>query len=109
MFRGPTMKRPQLGPVKHNEKLFESFPHGTLAMMSVGAGLIAVVTLMMELVTNQLHAGALDLAFGFVSVPMGVATMVLAGLMARVNLRYALPALVLGVGYWVTFVVWTLM
>ena len=101
------MGRPQLGPVKHSQKLFEAFPHGTLAMISIAAGMIAVTTLAMEIATQQLHAAALDLSLGFVSVPMGVATMILAGLMARTSVRMALPALLLGVTYWVTFLAWT--
>lgn len=101
------MRRPQLGPVKHSQKLFEAFPHATLALMGIAAGLIAVATLGMEIATSQLHASALDFSLGFVSVPMGVATMVLAGLMARTSVRMAMPALLLGVAYWVTFLMWT--
>jgi hypothetical protein len=107
MFRG--LSRPQPGPIKNNEQLFESFPHGTLALMGIAAGVIAVTTLAMEILTERLHAGVLELAFGFVSVPMGVATMILAGLMARTHLKLALPALFLGLAYWVTYVVWMLL
>lgn len=108
MFKLPAPPRPS-APIKNNEKLFESFPHGTLAFMSVGCGLIAVATLFMEILTHQIHAIALGLPFGFISLPMGVATMVLAGLMARTNLKYALPSLLFGISYWVTYLVWMIL
>ena len=105
MFKLPTPPRPK--PTgKKLEGLFGSYPTGTLTLMSVGAGLIAVVTLVMEILTSQIHAQALELSFAFVSVPMGVATMILAGLVARMNWRYALPALSFGVVYWVTYLLW---
>lgn len=102
-FKLPERPRPE---IKNNEALFESFPHTTLAMMAAGSGVIAVVTLIMEILTSQAHAMALALPLHFVSLPMGVATMILAGLVARANWRYALPALGLGVIYWSTYVVW---
>lgn len=92
--------------VKKPEGLFGSYPDVTLALMGAGAGLIAVITLIMEILTSQIHAAVLELSFAFVSVPMGVATMIIAGLVARANLRYALPALVLGITYWVTYFTW---
>lgn len=94
------------GKPKNNERLFESYPHVTLAMMGVGCGFIAVVTLLMEVLTSQVHALVLELPVHFVSLPMGVATMVLAGLVARANWRYALPVLGFGTAYWLTYLVW---
>lgn len=88
------------------ENLFESFPHGTLALMGAGCGFIATTTLFMELFTSQIHATALEMQIPFISLPMGVATMVLAGLTARANKKYALPALVFGIVYWMTYLGW---
>lgn len=105
MFKLPSPPRPH-PPVKKPEGLFGSYPNATLALMSAGAGVIAVVTLMMEILTSQIHAEALELSFAFVSLPMGVATMVLAGLVARTNWRYALPALGFGSAYWMTYLIW---
>jgi hypothetical protein len=105
MFKLPAPPRPSQ-PIVNNEKLFESFPHGTLAMMGAGCGVIAVMTLFMELITSQLHASVLELGFGFISMPMGVATMILAGLVARTNVKYAVPALMLGSIYWVSYLAW---
>ncbi len=102
-FKAPSRPRPQ---IKNNEKLFESYPHATLAMMAAGCGFIAVTTLMMEVLTSQIHALVLELPVHFVSIPMGVATMVIAGLVARTNWKYALPALGFGVVYWVTYLAW---
>ncbi len=88
---------------KHSEKLFESFPHGTLALMGAGCGFIATTTLFMELWTAQILATALEMPIPFISLPMGVATMILAGLIARTNKKYALPTLAFGVTYWMTY------
>ena len=105
MFKLPSPPRPEPTGRKL-EGLFGSYPEGTLALMSVGAGLIAVATLAMEILTRQIHAEVLELSFAFVSVPMGVATMILAGLVARMNWRFALPALSFGILYWVTYLTW---
>lgn len=88
------------------EKLFESFPHATLALMAVGCGFIALGTLFVEMYTAQLHASVIGFPAHFLSVPMGVATMILAGLVARVQLRFAVPALVFGGAYWLTYLGW---
>lgn len=88
------------------EKLFESYPHATLAFMAAGCGVIAMGTLVTEMVTAQAHASAIAFPAHFVSVPIGAATVILAGLTARASLKYAVPALVFGVAYWVTYLGW---
>ena len=105
------MKRPRPAKAKatNSEKLFESYPHGTLALMGAGCGFIALTTLFMELFTAQIHAAALEMHIPFISLPMGVATMVLAGLTARANRKYALPALGFGVAYWMTYLIWLIL
>lgn len=98
------MSKPE--SAKNVEKLFESFPHGTLAFMATGCGVIAVATLGLEVWTGRVHAAALGVPFVFVSAPLGVATAVLGGLMARVKWTWALPALSFSVAYWTIFVIW---
>ena len=88
---------------KEFENLFGSFPHATLALMAAGSGFIAVTTLFFEMYTAQIHAMALEMPVAFVSLPMGVATMILAGLTARQSWKHALPALAFGALYWVTY------
>ena len=107
------LKRPQR-PARADEikvdpeNLFESYPVGTMALMGAGSGLIAVVTLGMELLTSQVVASAGGFPLPFVSMPMAVATMVLAGLVAKHNTKYALPALIFGTLYWVGYAGWWL-
>ena len=91
---------------KSPEKLFESYPHATLAFMAAGCGVIAVGTLLVEMFTAQVHASAIAFPTQFVSVPVGAATMILAGLVARANFRYALPALAFGISYWLIYLGW---
>lgn len=85
----------------NDQNLFESYPHGTLALMAAGCGFIAVATLAIELVTANTHAMALEIPVRYLSLPLGVGTMILAGLTARANWLYALPALAFGAIYWV--------
>lgn len=95
-----------MGPVSRYEKFFESFPHGTLAFMAIGCGVIAVATLGLEIWTGQVHAAALGVPLGFVSAPLGVATILLSGLVAQVNWRWALLAVSFSVAYWALFVLY---
>lgn len=85
---------------RNDENLFESYPHGTLALMAAGCGFIAVATLLIELATANTHAMTLEIPVRYLSLPMGVGTMILAGLVARANWKYAMPALALGIVYW---------
>ncbi len=91
---------------KSPEKLFDSYPEGTLSFMGAGCGVIAVGTLFAEIFTTQAHVSAIGFPGEFLSVPIGAATVILAGLMARTNWKYAMPALVLGITYWVTYLGW---
>lgn len=91
---------------KKLETLFESYPNATLAMMAGGCGAIAVLTLIMEILSGQIHAQALSLPFHFVSAPLGVATLILGVLTFRGERKYALPALIFGGSYWLIYVVW---
>lgn len=87
-----------------SEKLFGSYPQATLAFMAAGCGFIAVATLFLELMTSRVLAVALEMPIAFLSLPMGVATMILAGLTARTSWKHAAPALAFGAVYWVSFV-----
>lgn len=104
IFKLPKRKKPSPEAAKqlNDENLFESYPHGTLALMAAGCGFIAVGTLLLELFTASTHAMALEIPVRYLSMPLGVGTMILAGLVARVSWTYALPALAFGTIYWVT-------
>ncbi|MBA2661527.1 MAG: hypothetical protein H0U74_04485 [Bradymonadaceae bacterium] len=90
---------------KPMEGLFAAFPHGTLAALAAGTGAIAVFTMLIELFTQQSMARAMAFEISFISLPLGVATMILAALTARHRMIYALPALLLGIAYWSLYVV----
>lgn len=106
-FSFPSPPKPDLPETKVDpENLFESYPHATLALMSAGCGFIAVTTLFIELWTTRAHALMLDIPVSFISVPIGVATVVLAGLVARENWKYAVPAIALGGIYWLSHLIW---
>ncbi|RAL19997.1 hypothetical protein DL240_19295 [Lujinxingia litoralis] len=90
----PPGERPRL------QHLFGSYARGTLAMMGAACGLIAVATLGLELAFPVGLTQALGLPIPYMSMPLGVATLVLGGLMARQDRLYALPALLLGLLYW---------
>ena len=89
----------------NDEKLFASFAEESLALMAAGCGFIAVITLLIEVFTAQTHAMALEIPVQFLSLPLGVATMILAGLVARTNWKYAIPALGFGATYWIVLVI----
>ena len=91
---------------KNDEKLFASYPHATLAFMAAGCGVIAMGTLVAEMFTAQAHAAAIAFPTHFLSVPIGAATVILAGLTARASWKYAAPALVFGAAYWMTYLGW---
>ncbi|MFU8802186.1 MAG: hypothetical protein ACNA8W_00115 [Bradymonadaceae bacterium] len=94
---------PMEAPKREMQGLFEAFPHGTLAAIATGAGFIAVCTLAIEIVTRQWLANAVALNISFLSLPLGVATMVLAGLTARGRVLYAVPAVLFGTLYWAVY------
>lgn len=84
--------------------LMSSNPVGALALLAVGTGLIALVSIGVEVWTDQALARAFDLGVAFVSAPLGAATAILAALTARNNLKWALPALACAVVYWLLFI-----
>jgi hypothetical protein len=94
---------PMEAPKRQLQGLFEAFPHGTLAAIATGAGVLAVFTLGLEIVTQQWLAKAVSVNIAFLSMPLGIATMVLAGLTARARVLYALPAVLCGVLYWAVY------
>ena len=83
--------------------LLSSSPTGIVAALSLGAGFIALVSLVFELLTHGWLANAADLGVSYLSLPMGVAAVVLAALTARRDWRLALPGLALGAVYWVAY------
>ena|SRR5690554_915412 len=103
MFKFPMPPRPKPLPEGERpklQKLFESYAHGTLALMGVAAGLIALATLALEIFFGVRLTEALGLPFAYMSMPMGAATVILGGLMARASWTMALPALLMGIAYW---------
>ncbi len=108
IFKLPERPKPSSGgdaQELHDEPLFGSYPHATLAFMAAGCGAIAVTTLVIELATGLALTTALELPVPYLSLPVGVGTMILAGLVARNSWRYAVPALALGGLYWVAAVI----
>jgi hypothetical protein len=83
--------------------LFSSKPTALLAALTAGTGAIALASIGVEVWTDQWLAKAADLGVAFMSAPLGVATLVLAALTARSNVRWAVPGFVLAVAYWVIF------
>ncbi len=83
--------------------LFSSNPVALLAILAASTGAIAVASIGLELLTDRSLAKLADLGVPFVSAPLGLGTLILAGLTARNNLLWSAPAFVLGVAYWVIF------
>jgi hypothetical protein len=83
--------------------LFSSNPTALLALLTTGTGAIALASIGVEVWTDQWLAQTADLGVAFMSAPLGVATLVLAALTARSNVRWAVPGVVLGLAYWVIF------
>lgn len=76
--------------------------------VALACGLIAVMTLLLEILTGRWHARILGFGLPYLSVVLGVLTPILAGLAARSSLRSALPAGFMTIIYWSIFVVMTL-
>lgn len=83
--------------------LFDSNPNGVAAAAAAGAGIIALGTIGVEILTDRWLARTLDLGIGFVSLPMGLTASLVGGLVCRLDLRSALPALTLAAVYWALF------
>ncbi len=92
-------------PKKKMQNLFEAYPHGTLVAMGVGCGTIAVCTLIVELLTHRAAIAASGFQVSFLSLPLGVATLILGLLSTRYRLTYGLPALLLATIYAILFVI----
>lgn len=83
--------------------IMSSNPTASLALLAVGTGVIALVSIGVEVWTGQTLAQNADLGVAFVSAPLGVATLLLAALTARKNSLWALPALICAIAYWSVF------
>ncbi|RDV37710.1 hypothetical protein DV096_11350 [Bradymonadaceae bacterium TMQ3] len=104
MFKFPMPPRPRPLPEGERpklQKLFGSYANGTLALMGVAAGVIALATLGLEIFFESPLTAALGLPIPYMSMPLGLGTVVLGGLMARASWKLALPALLMGAAYWV--------
>jgi len=81
-------------------------PTARLAFAAAGAALIALATLSVEIWTARFSARIIGFERGFLSMPLGATALVLAALTARTNWRYAAPAVLLGLVYWLAVVVY---
>ena len=77
--------------------LFGHSPTGQLAVLACACGLIALVSLVLELWTDRQLARALGLPL--ISLPLGLGTAVLAALTARHRPLFALPGLAMAIAY----------
>jgi len=87
----------------------ESNPYNINAAgaVALACGLIAVMTLLLEILTGRWHARIVGFGLPYLSVVLGALTPMLAGLAARSSPRSALPAGFLAIAYWTIFVVMT--
>lgn len=77
-----------------------------LAASASAAGMIAVATIGVEILTGRWLARVADLRLAYLSMPLGLAAPLIGGLAGRDDLRYATPALVLSAAYWTLFVLY---
>ncbi len=73
--------------------------------VALACGIIAVVTLVLEILTGRWHARIVGFGLPYLSVVLGALTPILAGLAARASTRSALPAGFLALIYWTLFFV----
>lgn len=83
--------------------LMSSSPVGALALLAVGTGFIALVSLGVEVWTGQALAKTFDLGVPFISAPLGVGTVIMAALTAKNSPKFALPSIICGALYWLIF------
>ncbi len=95
----------EVPPKKKLQNLFEAYPHGTLTAMGIGTGVIAIGTLFIELLTQRAAITASGFSVSFFSLPLGIATLIIAALSARYRLLYALPTFLLAITYLILFVI----
>lgn len=79
--------------------LFSSSPYAILAFLSIGTGLVALGSLGLEVLTDRWLAQNIDLQVKFLSLPLGVATLIIGGLTAIEKPRWAAPGIALGLAY----------
>ena len=87
-----------------HHRLLGDHPVGLLAAIGGAAGMIALGTIAVEILTGRLPARVLGLGIGFVSLPLGAAAPVVGLLTLRHDWRYAAPTLLLSLVYWLLFV-----
>lgn len=83
--------------------LFSSSPYAILALLGAGTGCVALGVIGLEVLTERWLAETLDMGIRYVSLPMGIATLILAGLTAYERPKWALPSLLFGVLYFAVF------
>lgn len=85
--------------------LWSSSPVGALALLAVGTGVIALVSIGVEIWTGQALAENTDFGVAFISAPLGVGTAILGALTARSNIKWATPALICAVLYGLIYII----
>lgn len=90
-------------PQDKSPGLLSANPTAALALLAAGTGMVALVSLGIEILTGAAMARAANLGVAYLSAPLGVATLVLAGLSARQRPLWALPAVIMCVIYWALF------
>lgn len=83
--------------------VMSSNPEAALALLAAGTGAIALVSIAVEVWTGQSMARTANLGVAYLSAPLGVGTLILAGLSARLKPLWSLPAIVMCAIYWAIF------
>ena len=83
--------------------LFSSSPYAILALLAAGTGVVALGSLGLEVATDRGLAKSVDIGVKYISLPLGIATLILSGLTAVERPKWASPSLLLGVVYFLVF------
>ena len=83
--------------------LFSSSPYAILALLAAGTGVVALGSIGLEVATDRWLAQSVDIGVKYVSLPLGIATVILSGLTAVDRPKWASPALLLGILYFLVF------
>ncbi|MGM0558877.1 MAG: hypothetical protein ACQEVA_20990 [Myxococcota bacterium] len=83
--------------------LFSSSPYAILALLGSGTGCVAVGSIGLEILTDRWLAQTMDLGVTYLSLPLGIATLVLGGLTAADKQLWAVPSLLFGLVYFLLF------
>jgi uncharacterized membrane protein YgdD (TMEM256/DUF423 family) len=83
--------------------LFSSSPYAILALLAAGTGCVAVGALGLEIVTDRLLAKTMDVGVPYLSLPLGIATLILSGLTAFEKPRWASASLFFGIVYFLIY------